>query len=355
VSSSANVQGLDHVEFYVGDAQRAASSLCASFGFRLDEEGGADRALAGGRSPLLRQGDIRIVLSSGATAGSKASDYVSRHGDGVAIIALAADDVGRACAHAVRHGATPVSEPVTLTHDGVRTVVATVSGFGDVVHRLVERHEPAGGPMPETAELTGGDMLRTIDHVAVCLPPGHLRPVVRFYEEAFGFAQVFEERIELGEQTMDSVVVQDSGRQATFTLLEPGRGCPGQISDFLRRHGGPGVQHLAFGTRDIASAVRDIASRGVSFLSTPDSYYDALEQRLGRPDIPVGRLRSLGILADRDHGGQMFQIFSRSTHPRQTFFFELIERHGAVTFGSANIKALYEAVERADARERANA
>jgi 4-hydroxymandelate synthase len=57
-------------------------------------------------------------------------------------------------------------------------------------------------------------------------------------------------------------------------------------------------------------------------------------------------LRELNLLVDQDHGGQLFQIFTRSTHPRGTLFLELIERRGAGTFGSANIKALYEAVER---------
>jgi 4-hydroxymandelate synthase len=32
-------------------------------------------------------------------------------------------------------------------------------------------------------------------------------------------------------------------------------------------------------------------------------------------------------------------------HSRRTLFFEVIERVGATTFGSGNIKALYEAVE----------
>jgi 4-hydroxymandelate synthase len=33
-------------------------------------------------------------------------------------------------------------------------------------------------------------------------------------------------------------------------------------------------------------------------------------------------------------------------HIRRTLFLELIERHGALTFGTSNIKALYEAKER---------
>jgi 4-hydroxymandelate synthase len=60
-------------------------------------------------------------------------------------------------------------------------------------------------------------------------------------------------------------------------------------------------------------------------------------------------LRDLNVLADRDAWGLMFQIFTQSVHPRRTLFFELIERRGALTFGSRNIRALYEAVQRGTA------
>ena len=42
----------------------------------------------------------------------------------------------------------------------------------------------------------------------------------------------------------------------------------------------------------------------------------------------------------------MYQIFAKSTHIRRTFFLELIDRHGARTFGTNNIPALYAAKER---------
>ena len=55
--------------------------------------------------------------------------------------------------------------------------------------------------------------------------------------------------------------------------------------------------------------------------------------------------RLVSALIDEDHDGQLYQIFTMSVHPRNTIFFELIERIGARSFGSGNIKALYEAVE----------
>jgi 4-hydroxymandelate synthase len=84
----------------------------------------------------------------------------------------------------------------------------------------------------------------------------------------------------------------------------------------------------------------------VRFLTTPAAYYQNLEERVGALEGPIAELSRLGILVDCDHWGQLLQIFTESTHVRRTLFIEVIERRGARTFGSGNIKALYEAKER---------
>ena len=66
--------------------------------------------------------------------------------------------------------------------------------------------------------------------------------------------------------------------------------------------------------------------------------------------MPVETLRELGILADRDEDGYLLQIFTRPVQDRPTLFFELIERHGSLGFGKGNFKALFEAIEREQAR-----
>jgi 4-hydroxymandelate synthase len=344
---------LDHVEFYVGDAQQSAFYLCNAYGFRVRGQGGPETGLDGQRSLLLTQGDMRIVLTSGLTPGHPVTEYVSKHGDGVAMIAFGTDDATEAYRTAVERGANPIAKPQVHERDGESVVVATVSGFGDVAHRLVERHARPDNVLPGLIDLIGPDpddgdqLLDEIDHFAVCLPSGDLAETVRYYQDVFEFDQVFTERIEIGGQAMDSSVVQSPSGKVTFTLIEPdGTLNPGQIDDFLRRNAGPGVQHIAFGTNDIARSVATLGAQGVEFLNTPASYYDTLEQRLGRPDIALAILREHNVLADRDHGGQMFQIFTKPMAVRNTYFFELIERHGALTFGSGNIRALYEAVER---------
>ncbi|MFD0573857.1 VOC family protein [Kitasatospora gansuensis] len=189
------------------------------------------------------------------------------------------------------------------------------------------------------------ELLLSIDHAAVCVPDGQLDRTTEYYRKAFGFEVIFEEYIEVGTQGMFSQVVQSPGGGITLTLIQPDLSrSPGQIDDFLAWHGGPGVQHLALTSRDIVGAVDTLAGRGIGFARTPDGYYRALA------GLPADRLRTRGILLDRDHWGELYQIFATSMHVRRTFFWELIERHGARTFGTSNIPALYEAKERELAR-----
>jgi 4-hydroxyphenylpyruvate dioxygenase len=110
------------------------------------------------------------------------------------------------------------------------------------------------------------------------------------------------------------------------------------------------VQHVALRTGDIVAAVSALRARGVRFLSVPDTYYDDVRTRLGSLDLPWDRLQELGILIDRDADGYLLQIFTENVTDRPTVFFEIIQREGAKGFGAGNFKALFEAIERAQAR-----
>ena len=82
----------------------------------------------------------------------------------------------------------------------------------------------------------------------------------------------------------------------------------------------------------------------------PSTYYEDLEQRVGKIDEPIEQLAELGILADRDDEGYLLQIFTQPVEDRPTLFFEVIERHGSRGFGEGNFKSLFEAIEREQAR-----
>jgi 4-hydroxymandelate synthase len=343
---------VDHVEFFVTDLDASLVELVDGYGFEVLAAVNS-KAWGGYRSVALGQGSSVVVVTEAASDLHPAGQYVARHGDGVGVIALRTDDAAEAFAVAVANGAAPVSPPAD--RDGC--VTATIEAFGDVLHTFVQ--QPAHGRcLPgfgaiSTAAAIGAGLLE-MDHFAVCLEAGALAGAVKFYREVLGFAEIFEEKIEVGAQAMNSVAVQSLSGKVTLTLIEPDTSAePGQIDDFIGNHGGAGVQHIAFTCEDIVTSVADITARGVRFLDPPQTYYSLLESRLEPVGHTVDELRGLGILVDEDHDGQLYQIFTRTTHPRRTFFFEVIERLKAKTFGSGNIKALYEAVEleRTTARE----
>jgi 4-hydroxyphenylpyruvate dioxygenase len=65
-------------------------------------------------------------------------------------------------------------------------------------------------------------------------------------------------------------------------------------------------------------------------------------------DIKV--LQKLGVLIDRDDEGYLLQLFTKPVEDRPTVFYEIIQRKGAKSFGKGNFKALFESIEREQAR-----
>jgi 4-hydroxymandelate synthase len=335
---SMSVQDIEYIELYAANEKRIIDYFMSSLGFALV----AESADNGRNSVLLRHGDLQIVVTSGRGT----EEFLDAHGDGVADVALTCADV-------------------TATRDAVMAAGAVVAvsaaghpvapGFGGCRHTLLPatghtgRRPPAGWRWTAARQVPdrARERILLLDHVAICLEGGTLQDYADFYESALGLGRYFAEYVELGDQAMDSIVVRSPSRDVTFTLVCPdtGKG-PGQLDAFLERNGGPGVQHLAFAVDDIVGAVHEFRRKGVEFLRTPTAYYDLLADRFSGMKARIADLRAADVLADRDEWGYLLQIFTRSPCERNTLFYELIERRGALGFGSANIRALYEAVER---------
>ncbi len=177
---------------------------------------------------------------------------------------------------------------------------------------------------------------------------------VGFYRRAMGFTNMKEfvgDDIATEYSALMSKVVADGSRKVKFPINEPAPGKKkSQIDEYLEFYGGPGVQHIALATDDIVTTVRAMKAAGVEFLGTPDTYYERLGDWVGQTRVPLAELADLRILADRDEDGYLLQIFTKPVQDRPTVFFELIERHGSQGFGKGNFKALFEAIEREQAR-----
>ena len=94
------------------------------------------------------------------------------------------------------------------------------------------------------------------------------------------------------------------------------------------------MQHIAFATDDIVTALGRMQANGVEMLSIPENYYEDLEARTDLSPERVAELRRLNILYDRDEGGEFLHACTRSFEGR--FFFEIVERKGYKGLGTVN-------------------
>ena len=168
-----------------------------------------------------------------------------------------------------------------------------------------------------------------------------------------GFTQLVhydDDQISTEYSALMSTVVWD-GTKIVMPINEPADGRhKSQIQEYLETYDGPGVQHIALRTDDIVTSVSRLRERGVRFMQVPATYYAEARERLANVNLPWDDLERLHILVDRDADGYLLQIFTETITDRPTLFFEIIERRGAKGFGEGNFKALFEAIERDQAR-----
>jgi 4-hydroxyphenylpyruvate dioxygenase len=367
------LQGYHHVEFYVGNAKQAAHFYRTAFGFTPLAYAGPETGVRDRCSWVVEQGRIRFVLTAGLAPDSPVVRHQAAHGDGVIDVAFTVPDAEAAFRTAVDRGAVPAREPEVVEDDSGKVVVAAVKAYGETVHSFVETSAYAGEFLPGFQSLTvegAGHGLKplwtvppgepvgltTIDHVVANVELGRMADWAQFYERVMGFSQLAhfdDEAISTEYSALMSKVLWDGEGRIKLPINEPAAGKKkSQIEEYLEAYGGPGVQHLALATDDIVGAVSRLRANGVRFMRVPDTYYSDVEIRLDWSgiDADLDGLREHNILVDQDDEGYLLQIFTEPAQDRPTVFYEVIERHGSRGFGVGNFKALFEAIEREQAR-----
>lgn len=354
---------IDHLRFVVGNARQSAYFYRNAFGFEVVAYAGLETGVKDEASYVLRQGDIQFVLTSPLSSDHPDSERLASHGDGVQTIALEVTDVNVAYDAAVARGARGLLAPTFLEDEHGVLGVAEIALYGDTKHSFIDRSRYHGvfAPgfkeidperySPSTFRAVG---LKAIDHIVANVEEGKMNEWVGFYADVLGFsllAEFDDKAISTEYSALMSKVVSDGLGRIKFPINEPAKGRRrSQIEEYLKFHNGPGVQHIALATDDIIKTVRAMKQNDVSFLRVPQTYYEMLPDRVGEIDESLADLAELGILVDRDDEGYLLQIFTKPVEDRPTLFFEVIERHGATSFGKGNFKALFEAIEREQAK-----
>jgi 4-hydroxyphenylpyruvate dioxygenase len=265
-------------------------------------------------------------------------------------MAFRVKDAAKAYARAIELGARGLENDV----GPMELNIPVIEGIGGSRLYLVDRYGESGsiydvdfrfedGWQDEMAKLDS--RLTYIDHLTHNVNRGRMAHWAEFYERLFNFREIRYFDIE-GKQTgLFSKAMTSPCGQIRIPLNES-QDDKSQIEEFLREYKGEGIQHIALGSSDIYSSVDVLASRGIPFQDTPETYYDLLDDRVKDHGEPSAELKKRRILVDgapTEGQGLLLQIFTQNVIG--PIFFEIIQRKGNEGFGEGNFKALFESIE----------
>lgn len=292
-----------------------------------------------------KQGDINFLLNREESGQPEV--FRNQHGAGANAMAFRVKDAQHAFKEAVKRGAKPIDAkagPMELNIPGIE-------GIGGLNVYLVDRYgarsiydvdfEPIAGAAPESND----QGLTYIDHLTHNLHRGNMDKWATYYEKIFNFREIRYFDIEGKLTGLVSKAMTSPCGKIRIPLNES-QDDKSQIEEFLQRYNGEGIQHIALGTNDIYQTVEGLKVRGVPFQSTPDTYYQKVDERVGGHGEDLERLQKNHILIDgapTQGQGLLLQIFTQDAIG--PIFFEIIQRKGNEGFGEGNFKALFESIE----------
>lgn len=349
------------VEFYVGSAKQWAYMHEHAMGFRLKAYAGPETGIRDRVSYLMEQGNINMIFTSFLSPTSPVADHMKVHGDGVKDISFRVSDVDYSVKYVQDRGIIKPGKVKEYKTENGKIRQSVIPAFGETVHTLTDFSEYEGDIPPGFKEVydrpSNSLGLKLIDHSVGNVEDRKMDSWVDYYVKGLGFNQFmsFDDKdISTRYSALRSKVVEFNNRSIVFPINEPALGLKkSQIQEYLDYYNSPGVQHIALETDNIVKTVAELRKRGVEFLGTPDIYYDTLRERVGDIDESIDELKEQSILVDRDESGYLLQIFTKPTGDRPTFFYEIIQRKGAQSFGKGNFKALFESIE-AEQEKRGN-
>ena len=356
--------GTDYVEFYVGNAKQAAHFYKTAFGFQSFAYRGLETGAKDAVSYVLTQDKIKIILTTPLHSKSPINNHIVKHGDGVKVVALWVEDARKSYEETTKRGAKSYMAPTVESDEHGEVVRAGIYTYGETVHMFVERKNYKGTFLPgfqkwESDYNPPTSGLKYIDHMVGNVGWNQMNTWVKFYEDVMGFVNFLsfdDKQIHTEYSALMSKVMSNGNGRIKFPINEPAEGKKrSQIEEYLDFYEGAGVQHIAMATDDIIKTVSQLKANGIEFLSTPpEEYYNSVPARLKEFSHELAedieKLRGLGIMIDADEEGYLLQIFTKPVEDRPTLFFEIIQRMGAKGFGAGNFKALFESIEREQAK-----
>ncbi|MFC3286267.1 4-hydroxyphenylpyruvate dioxygenase [Litchfieldella rifensis] len=295
---------------------------------------------------LFQQEGVNFVLN--AEPGSFAAEFGKQHGPSACAMAWKVADAKQAFEHAVANGAEPARNPVGPGEVGI----PAVKGIGGSLLYFVDNKLDDEGrtiydvdfeKIPGRNPNDNSVGLQVLDHLTHNVERGQMDVWADFYTRIANFREIRYFDI-AGKQTGLHSRAMTAPCGKMHIPINESADDASQIAEFLREYNGEGIQHLAMATDDIYATVRALRANGVKFMSTPDTYYEKVDERVPNHEENVEELRELSLLVDgAPDQGVLLQIFTETVIG--PIFFEIIQRKGNDGFGEGNFKALFESIE----------
>ena len=340
---SNNPVGLDGMEFieYAGPDAAHFRSLFENLGMKPVAKHKSMNVT------LYRQNDINFLINE--EKDSFGQDFSTAHGPCACSTGFRVKNSESAYKAAVERGARPFGE------DSKKTLPwPTIYGIGDSLVYFIDKYGEKGSTWDDHFEYTTEDKVpkgygfTVVDHMTNNVPKGELDKWAKFYEDIFNFKEIRFFDIKGATTGLLSRAMRSPCGKITIPINEPTED-KSQIQEYLNEYKGSGIQHIALHTDDICESVRHVKDNGVKTLDVPDTYYEALPDRVPNITEDLTTLKNLRLLADGDEEGYLLQIFSQNVIG--PIFYEFIQRKNHWGFGEGNFQALFEAIER-DQRRR---
>lgn len=295
---------------------------------------------------LYRQGDINFIIN--AEPASQAEEFARLRGPSVCGMAFRVKDAGVALSHAMANGASqfkgnlgPMELNIPAVYGIGESTLYFVDRYGDdSIYDVDFTFYPDWQARMEQANAG----LCVVDHLTHNVRRGNMSTWANFYENIGNFREIRYFDIEGKLTGLVSKAMTSPCGKIRIPINESSDD-KSQIEEFIREYNGEGIQHIALSTNDIYKTVADLTARGLRFMDTPDTYYEAVDNRVSGHGEDLNRLKALKILIDGApmKDGILLQIFTDTVIG--PVFFEIIQRKGNEGFGEGNFKALFESIE----------
>jgi 4-hydroxyphenylpyruvate dioxygenase len=337
------LRGIEFVELASPDPD-ALHRMLLAFGFSRTMRHEA-RAI-----DLYEQNDIRFLVNR--QPASFAASFVKSHGPSVPSMAWRVVDGEKALAAAAARGGKPSTEGDYRLRGATEAPLPAVEGIGGSLIYLTHRtgralYESLGFVPLEQPDLVPDHGFLVIDHLTNNVFKGTMAAWAAFYKDVFGFTEVRYFDIRGVRTGLTSYALRSPDGSFCIPINEADEK-KSQINEYLDEYKGPGVQHIAFLTRDILQSLAALDGKPIQFLDMDDEYYAEVFQRVPHVTEDRAEIRKRQVLVDGDEEGYLLQIFTKNLVG--PIFIELLQRKNHHSFGEGNFSALFRSIERDQAR-----